>query len=235
MKKLLLAGLLAATTMGANATVITFDDSSFNTSTTIANGVAFDSIDLAIGGGSIIQTGSTFTETGSLNIGTFDIGGVPVFPTGYPSFKGYTVSMDYVLNGTAGFVGADHIGVNFAGGSAALFANGTTLLGNLSFGHGSCDAYTNRDGSCSLTMGFTPVAGYFALNGVDLLKHIQKGAGAWLNFAMTVQAISGYNTVGTAFSVTHDGNATINVPEPTTVAILGLGLLGFAGARRRKS
>jgi len=28
---------------------------------------------------------------------------------------------------------------------------------------------------------------------------------------------------------------TVSVPEPTSIAILGLGLLGLAGARRRKS
>ena len=28
---------------------------------------------------------------------------------------------------------------------------------------------------------------------------------------------------------------TFDVPEPASVAILGLGLLGFAGARRRKA
>lgn len=33
----------------------------------------------------------------------------------------------------------------------------------------------------------------------------------------------------------HDGTITFQVPEPTSIAILGLGLLGLAGARRRKS
>jgi hypothetical protein len=33
----------------------------------------------------------------------------------------------------------------------------------------------------------------------------------------------------------HTGRLSIDVPEPTTLAILGLGLLGFAGASRRKS
>ncbi|GAA5135575.1 PEP-CTERM sorting domain-containing protein [Thalassotalea piscium] len=33
----------------------------------------------------------------------------------------------------------------------------------------------------------------------------------------------------------HDGSLEFAVPEPTTLAILGLGLLGFAGASRRKS
>jgi hypothetical protein len=33
----------------------------------------------------------------------------------------------------------------------------------------------------------------------------------------------------------HDGSIVFNVPEPASIAILGLGLLGLAGARRRKS
>ncbi|WP_189378017.1 PEP-CTERM sorting domain-containing protein [Thalassotalea profundi] len=33
----------------------------------------------------------------------------------------------------------------------------------------------------------------------------------------------------------HDGSIEFAVPEPATIAILGLGLLGFAGASRRKS
>jgi len=33
----------------------------------------------------------------------------------------------------------------------------------------------------------------------------------------------------------HTGRLSVDVAEPTTLAILGLGLLGFAGARRRKS
>ena len=36
-------------------------------------------------------------------------------------------------------------------------------------------------------------------------------------------------------SARHNASLTFNVPEPTTLAILGLGLLGFAGSRRRNS
>ena len=46
-----------------------------------------------------------------------------------------------------------------------------------------------------------------------------------LNFVNGVAAIGG----------THNGSINFQVPEPTSIAILGLGLLGFAGVRRRKS
>ena len=36
-------------------------------------------------------------------------------------------------------------------------------------------------------------------------------------------------------SANHNASLTFAVPEPTSLAILGLGLLGFAGSRRRKS
>jgi hypothetical protein len=39
----------------------------------------------------------------------------------------------------------------------------------------------------------------------------------------------------TIVAANHTGRLSINVPEPTSIAILGLGLLGFAGASRRKA
>ena len=43
--------------------------------------------------------------------------------------------------------------------------------------------------------------------------------------------------VGSTQTITgqHEGSVSYSVPEPTTLAILGLGLLGFAGSRRRNS
>lgn len=43
------------------------------------------------------------------------------------------------------------------------------------------------------------------------------------------------NTNRFELSGQHDGSIEFQVPEPTSLAILGLGLLGFAGSRRRKS
>jgi hypothetical protein len=47
------------------------------------------------------------------------------------------------------------------------------------------------------------------------------------------QSYNGSSTLAT--NGQHEGSVTFSVPEPTSLAILGLGLLGFAGTRRRKS
>jgi len=244
MKKLILAGLLTIfTTFGATATVLDFDDSSFNNGA-FPDGVTFDGIDLSPSIGTVTQTGANFVETGLLGFTNFMLGLSPVTPNGFPAFKGYEILMDYTLNGTAA-VAAPDIDITFTSGSANIYADttidgsiaGATLLGSLVLSTGSCDVSLTpgQTGSCDIRMGFTPVAGFFKLAGIDLLTHKNNGAGIWFDFAMTVQNIVGFNAGGTPFTVEHDGNVTITVPEPTSIAILGLGLLGLAGARRRKS
>lgn len=241
MKKLLLAGLFAATaSMSVSATILQFDDSTFNT-TPNPSGVLFDGLDLKAGGvGTVIQTGTSFTETGILDVTAF----TPFSLQNVPVFKGYEVLMDYTLAGIAtNLIAPNQLDVTFNSGSAMLYADsnvdgsivGATALGSLMLGNGTCTAFTDKSGSCDIRMGFTPVAGFFALNGVDLLTHQQQGAGIWFDFTMTLQNIVGLNFVGTPFQIKHDGNATVSVPEPTSIAILGLGLLGLASARRRKS
>jgi len=243
MKKLLLAGLFAASaSMSVSATVVDFDDSAFNNGA-YASGVTFDDYDLAVGVGSVTQVGPNFTETGTLAITNFNLGLNPVMPNGFPGFKGYELLMDYTLGGTAGLVAPNQLKVTFNSGTAALYADttidgstaGATLLGNLSVSSGVCNVFTDAPGSCGIRMGFVPVSGFFSMNGVDLVDHQAAGAGIWFDFTMTVQNIVGLNFTGTPFDVNHDGNVSVSVPEPTSIAILGLGLLGFAGTRRRKS
>ena len=60
------------------------------------------------------------------------------------------------------------------------------------------------------------------------------------NFGNTVLAGLATNGFGGAQSVdigftNHDGSIVYSVPEPTSIAMLGLGLLGLAGASRRKA
>jgi len=59
----------------------------------------------------------------------------------------------------------------------------------------------------------------------------------YFNASQDTQPLTGLNFVNGVASIggTHNGSINFQVPEPTSIAILGLGLLGFAGARRRKS
>ncbi len=151
----------------------------------------------------------------------------------------------------------------FSGGTATLHADTTvngvldagtaTKVADFTMAGGDCKIFDNG-GFCNITLEFAPVAGYFNLDGVDVATHIAQGAGAWANLVVTVQELVGLfpsyaaqeaflvaNSLSSdgadtqKFQIKHDGNMTISVPEPTSLAILGLGLLGFAGVRRRKA
>jgi hypothetical protein len=96
----------------------------------------------------------------------------------------------------------------------------------------------------------TVLAGYLSnfstgtVNGVAASDVFNNGSGSFTNsdtvyfgVSQDTQSITGVNFVDgkAAIGGTHNGSISFSVPEPTSLAILGLGLLGFAGARRRKS
>jgi len=91
--------------------------------------------------------------------------------------------------------------------------------------------------SCDLHMEGTFAAGnFFTDTGTDLAALVELPK---IDYDATVQQLFGLNfnyaAVGGVqdFTVQHDANMSINVPEPTSIAILGLGLLGLASTRRR--
>jgi len=61
----------------------------------------------------------------------------------------------------------------------------------------------------------------------------QTVSAGFIGFPSAPLAITYTNGVA-VLAANHTGRLSIDVAEPTTLAILGLGLLGFAGARRRK-
>lgn len=74
-------------------------------------------------------------------------------------------------------------------------------------------------------------AEYAALTGENPLFRIDQNSD--LNSATVT-----YDAITQEFNIqkaNHDGSVEFSVPEPASIAILGLGLLGFAGASRRKS
>ncbi|PCH96618.1 MAG: hypothetical protein COB83_05350 [Gammaproteobacteria bacterium] len=63
------------------------------------------------------------------------------------------------------------------------------------------------------------------------------GNNVYFAASQDTQPLTGLNFVNGVATIggLHNGSINFQVPEPTSIAILGLGLLGFAGARRRKS
>jgi len=260
MKKLLLASLITGASFAASADVLTFDDSSFNG--TAGSEVVFDFIDYDTDFAEATQTDSdmngnitvneAFTENGSTDIVNFKLG-----QTLLGVDAAYEVFYNYSFAGMAETVvkpsGIRELSVTFDTGASGLYID-NTIVGNnqydggtqiASFGlnFGGCEILRSgpleNKGFCVIDLTVDFAAGYFFdKNGTDLSTTPGKKSAELI---VTVQDIFGlnfnYDEIGGTqdFQIAHDGNMTFNVPEPASIAILGLGLLGFAGARRRKA
>ena len=115
-------------------------------------------------------------------------------------------------------------------------------IATLSNGRGNChlafDSSTlntnqTNEGTCNISFDFDVLlAGWFTTAwGEDFATYTGPTS---IDFALDID-IKTYQPGNptTNITVSHAGNTIVNVPEPTTLAILGLGLLGFAGTRRR--
>lgn len=121
-------------------------------------------------------------------------------------------------------------------------------LANFMLNQGSCNIESSVDGgtgavsvnsqnsSCGLNLNGNFAAGnFYSAWGQDLSTLVSP---ITVDYTATVQRFNDlnffYDNTGVQdFTIDHDANMSINVPEPTTIAILGLGLLGLAGTRRR--
>jgi hypothetical protein len=268
MKKLLLASLITATSFGASASVLTFDDTSFGGSGNVSlYGIDFDDAISSVtqsdgtGGSGDITGTDNFSEFGDALAVSFDDGSVlPVaIDPAYEVFYQYafTGMATLVPSGIAGIpasifvsfnVGTSNLFVETLGGNAADgILNGTNAsVASLSLASGSCSISTGTEsGGCELDLDVNFASGlFFDTNGDDL--SLNNTVKATLNLtAEEVNPTFNYqadpNNPGQflpqTFDIIHDGNLSFSydVPEPASIAILGLGLLGFAGARRRKA
>lgn len=207
----------------------------------------------------------SFMELGGTNIATFNLDGFPIAAGSVSGFfnPGYNIIFDYQVGGTAQLDVTGDLQVDFNNlvtaklwvewNFVAGVATQSMDLAVMSLVTGNCDIDSSVDGttgdvtvdsasSCSLSLTALFEDGYFTdSNGDDLGQYDENGKTIFVDYNATVSAIDGlnfnYSAPGASqtFSVSHTSDMSINVPEPTSIAILGLGLLGFAGARRRKS
>lgn len=180
-------------------------------------------------------------------------------PNPFPAMVGY--GTDYLFtfsfkNLVGQYNGTDFVyntgAINF-GVFSALTANGLTAgfnsLFNIDLSYGGPDNSLGQQKQIFNGLVNTPTNGAgsaFSINHLGSNKTLNE----WLalgdvrmNSNQTVSGgIGGFNATNVTFvngvgilAANHTGRMSINVPEPTSIAILGLGLLGFVGSRRRKS
>ncbi|WP_426357919.1 flocculation-associated PEP-CTERM protein PepA [Pseudocolwellia sp. HL-MZ19] len=264
-KLLLASLVTATSFGASASSVITFDDSSFNNitnSTVVFDEIQFTNDPATVTQTDSTPNGSTyggpdsFVEVGSTDALAFALNNATtnVDPA-------YEIFYDYSLIGTSevvtlpsfpGFAGGDYLSVSFTAnaGTSGLYLDTTvnTMLNTVntqlaSFtvnSGGTCLVrLSNQIGNCNIDLDISFAAGYFFdAAGNDLAT--QPGAQT-ASLVVTVDDIGGYSVDYNGgqptqeFKISHDGHMTFDVPEPASVAILGLGLLGFAGARRRKA
>lgn len=243
-KSILAAGFVAASfaSLSANADLLTFDGSSLGLAS-----YNFDTIEWQKTTATITQTDtgnavfdtdfdlfSEIASSGALSFTNSGIAQVPSFDFDYSyTFTGVTQYLDIPL------LPFDIIYAYLNAGSADITAAGTTVA-TLNVQSGVCSINVGISGVCDVTLDFVPEAGFFFKNGIDVTTLLDNGAVAEVSFVSTVQSPVGLSTTYAAayatqeFTVEHDGNSLITVAEPGALALMGLGLLGLAGAARRK-
>lgn len=180
-------------------------------------------------------------------------------PNPFPTIAGY--GSDYIFTLSFNNLMGQYNGTDFVYSSgaidfgvySAITANGLTAgfnsLFNIDLSSGGPDNSLGQQQQIFTGLVNTPTNGAGSDFSIDHLGNKQSLA-SWLSVgdvrlksSQTVTGgVGGFNATSVTFNngvgvlaASHTGRMSLSVPEPSTLAILGLGLIGLAGAARRKS
>ena len=216
MKNIITGAALLLASSSAFAGLITFDDTTVVQTTDWADTLRVSQFDASVGTlQSIAVTFSanmnTVMQLDNNNATAENVrGNISVLTLG--SFQGLSLELDLLQNTGFQFLGAD------GSASEGYTSNTLNAMNSVTFNIDSADF------SDFIGTGFLETSGLGTLGGFGV-----SGGGG--NVLAQVATQAGANL---SISYTYD-DVTTDIPEPTSLALLGLGLMGFAASRKKKS